>query len=54
MYSKEEWNDVAGVNKNWYCKAECFSIGRMHDGADTYVSNPSVYYDIHKIIIAGK
>jgi hypothetical protein len=26
----------------------------MREGADNYVSNPSVDYDVHKVIFAGK
>jgi hypothetical protein len=31
-----------------------WSISWMHDGAKNYISNPSVDYDVHKIIFAGK
>jgi hypothetical protein len=50
MYSTEEWKDVAGIKKYWYYKAEIYSISWMYHGADTYISNPSVDYDINQII----
>lgn len=53
-YSKEEWKDVAAVKKDWYTKAEYFSISWMCDGAKDYLSNTSAEYDIGKIIFAGK
>ena len=54
MYSSEEWKDVTAVKRDWYYKAEIWSRSFMCSGADDYVSNPSVDYDIHKIIFAGK
>jgi len=54
MYSSEEWKDVGAVKKDWYYKAEIFSRSFMLSGADNYVSNPSVDYDVHKIIYIGK
>jgi len=54
MYSSEEWKDVAAVERDWYYKAEIWSRSFMCSGADSYVSNPSVDYDVHKIIFAGK
>jgi hypothetical protein len=54
MYSPEEWKDVTAVKKDWYYKAEILSRSFMLSGADNYVSNLSVDYDIHKIIFAGK
>ena len=54
MYSKKEWEDVSAVKKDWYSKAEYFSIYWMHEGANNYVSNPSPDYDIGKIISVGK
>lgn len=54
MYSSEEWKDIAGVKKDWYSKAEYFSICWMREGTDNYVSNPSADYEVHKIIFAGK
>jgi hypothetical protein len=53
-YSFEEWKDVAAVKRDWYYKAEIWSRSFMLSGADNYVSNPSVDYDVHKIIFAGK
>ena len=53
-YSEEEWKDVAGVKKDWYTKAEYYSIYWMRDGTNSYISNPSADYDIHKIIFASK
>jgi hypothetical protein len=53
-YLSEEWKDIAAVKKDWYFKAEYFSGCWMHEGANNYVSNPSVDYDISKIIFAGK
>jgi hypothetical protein len=54
MYSPEEWKDVTAVKKDWYYKAEIWSRSFMLSGANNYVSNPSVDYDVHKIIFAGK
>jgi len=54
MYSPEEWKDVAAVKRDWYYKAEIFSRSFMCSGADNYVSNSSVDYDVHKVIFAGK
>ena len=54
MYSTEEWKDVAAVKIDWYYKAEIGSRSFMCSGADNYISNPSVDYDVHKIIFAGK
>jgi hypothetical protein len=54
MYSSEEWKDVAAVKKDWYYKAEIWSRSFMLSGADDYVSNPSLDYDVNKIILAGK
>ena len=53
-YHKEEWNDITGVKKDWYSKAEYLGMTWMCDGAKEYISNPSVDYDVHKIIFAGK
>ena len=54
MYSSEEWKDVVAVKRDWYYKAEIWSRSFMSSGADNYVSNPSVNYDVHKIVFAGK
>ena len=54
MYSSEEWKDVVAVKRDWYYKAEIWSRSFMCSGADNYVSNPSVDYDVHKIVFAGK
>jgi len=54
MYSSEEWKDVLAVKRDWYYKAEILSRSFMLSGADNYVSNPSVDYDVHKIIFIGK
>jgi len=54
MYSSEEWKDVTSVKRDWYYKAEISSRSFMLSGADYYVSDPSVDYDIHKIIFQGK
>ena len=54
MYSIEEWKDVAAVKRDWYYKAEIYSRSFMLSGADNCVSNPSVDYDVHKIIFQGK
>jgi len=54
MYSSEEWKDVAAVKKDWYYKAEIFSRNFMLSVADNYISNPSVNYDVQKIIFVGK
>ena len=53
-YSSEEWKDVVAVKRDWYYKAEIWSRSFMRSGADNYVSNPSVDYDVHKIIFAAK
>lgn len=54
MYSSEEWKDVLAVKRDWYYKAEILSRSFMLSEAHNYVSNPSVDYDVHKIIFAGK
>ena len=53
-YSSEEWKDVLAVKKDWYYKAEISSISFMSSGADNYVSDPFVNYDVSKIIFSGK
>ena len=54
MYSLEEWEDVVSVKRDWYYKAEICSRSFMCSGADYYVSDLSVDYNIHKIIFQGK
>jgi len=54
MYSSEEWKDVIAVKRDWYYKAEIWSRSFMCSGANNYVSNPSVDYDVYKIIFQAK
>ena len=54
MYSSEEWKDVVAVKRDWYYKAEILSRSFMLSEADNYISNPSIDYDVHKIIFQGK